>query len=556
MKTRPIHAVISLWFVLIASAMAAEVTVTSRVLDDTIREFIPVGEMTSLSNQNGFIVSSLRLGRSGARDGGSLCELQEDGRALTIEHNHGTIDVSGNGAYSHWTNKVLYFSSSDNKDPRTNGRRYELVSRVRVKRHTAISRLTLPDTKYRVSAGEKFKNRSLTIRNLDSRIAVVPHLRIEGWPDLTSKKGIVDSIISAGMTDEQKAVAIWKFVKDWRYHHETGELADEMADPVRLINVYGYGVCGNSATIFAVLCREAGIGIAEGFRARTYELGNHMVGEVYYDKGWHMFDADHEAYYFFNGRVASVQEIVDHPEIIKMSESDPYGNSREALEFLKASYTSKADNQPQDHDFPRDSRLNPVLAPGDEVVFDLTAQDRIRQLKTSNNWWPPVFGNGRLVRELDFSDAETSKEFKVDWAYVILGGEVSLSIKDPNAQVVLEISDVYGRSIKLPTKKDGSKLVAVLDEKWISGHTRPIYDYTLRFNVKDGSLKSAISGKGLLTTYFQFAPRALPQLQPGGSKFQVRLSGATSAALPAEWKGVQITHEWDEPLEALPVVKP
>jgi hypothetical protein len=50
--------------------------------------------------------------------------LYENGLPLGPAHSlHATIRTVGNGAFSHWRN-LLYFSASDNSDPRTNGRTY------------------------------------------------------------------------------------------------------------------------------------------------------------------------------------------------------------------------------------------------------------------------------------------------------------------------------------------------------------------------------------------------------------------------------------------------
>lgn len=57
-------------------------------------------------------------------------ELFEDGRPLGPAHSyHDAIRASGKGAFSHWRG-TLYFSSSDNTDPRTNGRSYRFRSRA------------------------------------------------------------------------------------------------------------------------------------------------------------------------------------------------------------------------------------------------------------------------------------------------------------------------------------------------------------------------------------------------------------------------------------------
>ena len=61
---------------------------------------------------------------SNADPGRSNLILYEDGHRLGPAHaNHAAIAEKGRGAYSHW-GAWLRFSSSDNTDPRTNGRRY------------------------------------------------------------------------------------------------------------------------------------------------------------------------------------------------------------------------------------------------------------------------------------------------------------------------------------------------------------------------------------------------------------------------------------------------
>ena len=65
----------------------------------------------------------LRIAHSDASTSSTL-EVYEDGRMLGPPHAlHTEIRERGEGRYSHWINGI-YFSASDNGDPRTNGRRY------------------------------------------------------------------------------------------------------------------------------------------------------------------------------------------------------------------------------------------------------------------------------------------------------------------------------------------------------------------------------------------------------------------------------------------------
>jgi len=61
------------------------------------------------------------------RESSSSLEVLEDGRPLGPAHSsHFDIRELGCGRYSHW-GKQLYFSTSDNSNPLTNGRRYRVI---------------------------------------------------------------------------------------------------------------------------------------------------------------------------------------------------------------------------------------------------------------------------------------------------------------------------------------------------------------------------------------------------------------------------------------------
>ena len=62
----------------------------------------------------------------------SNVDLYEDGKLLGPAHSvHADIGKLGQGRFSHWrlNYSVFLFSSSDNSDPRTNGRNYWAVKR-------------------------------------------------------------------------------------------------------------------------------------------------------------------------------------------------------------------------------------------------------------------------------------------------------------------------------------------------------------------------------------------------------------------------------------------
>jgi hypothetical protein len=73
-----------------------------------------------------------RFADSADNDSRSDVELYEDDKPLGPAHNgHADVGKLGQGRFSHWryNYSIFLFSSSDNTDPRTNGRNYWAVKR-------------------------------------------------------------------------------------------------------------------------------------------------------------------------------------------------------------------------------------------------------------------------------------------------------------------------------------------------------------------------------------------------------------------------------------------
>src|SRR4051812_38516999 len=72
------------------------------------------------------IIPELASGDSTFRPDASQAQLFENGKPLGPAHaQHADIRTLGNGRFSHWDD-VLYFSASDNSDPRSSGREYTI----------------------------------------------------------------------------------------------------------------------------------------------------------------------------------------------------------------------------------------------------------------------------------------------------------------------------------------------------------------------------------------------------------------------------------------------
>jgi len=80
----------------------------------------------------------VEVGDTGRAQSVSGLRLFEDGRVLSPAHSpHESIRESGRGRYSHW-GRWLYFSTSDNTDPRSNGRTYIAADRLHLSSLVAL----------------------------------------------------------------------------------------------------------------------------------------------------------------------------------------------------------------------------------------------------------------------------------------------------------------------------------------------------------------------------------------------------------------------------------
>ena len=125
--------------------------------------------------------------------------------------------------------------------------------------------------------------------------------------DVSTMDAVLDWMIQPGMTDREKAVAIWETVVKFRHQNDPpSEFIDSggcVHDPIKTFNVYGYNMC-----CCASACVQA-LASAAGFEARGWEMG-HSVPEIYYGDRWHYADGSLVCYLTdATGELYSVDEL-------------------------------------------------------------------------------------------------------------------------------------------------------------------------------------------------------------------------------------------------------
>ena len=94
-------------------------------------------------------------------------------------------------------------------------------------------------------------NRAVRLENVGETDVVNPWLS-NGRNSFRTLGEIVSSAVDPGMTDREKAFALWFQEIRHRYHWSGDN--DELGDPVKVFNVYGHNTCGNDSICLAGLC--------------------------------------------------------------------------------------------------------------------------------------------------------------------------------------------------------------------------------------------------------------------------------------------------------------
>jgi len=142
-------------------------------------------------------------------------------------------------------------------------------------------------------------------------VGVVSHVKVlsDKVPDVSSLEAWKRSFIREGMSDREKALAVWASVVSFQHQDnppaEHLQLENTVLDAIKMFNVYGYSFCGVAASHVQSLARYAGL------QARGWTIQAHVVPEVFWDGSWHLLDASLINYFPKpDGTLASVEEIM------------------------------------------------------------------------------------------------------------------------------------------------------------------------------------------------------------------------------------------------------
>jgi hypothetical protein len=123
-----------------------------------------------------------------------------------------------------------------------------------------------------------------------------------------------DAIARAGAkTNDEKAIAIYEYLHNTIFHFAyPTEKRPQTVGPLKVINAYGWALCGGEHTILKALYE------ANGWKCRYVGWPGHTTIEVFYDGRWHYLDVFLKCYYWTKDKshIASEEEIANDPSIV------------------------------------------------------------------------------------------------------------------------------------------------------------------------------------------------------------------------------------------------
>lgn len=432
--------------------------------------------------------------------------------------------------------------------------------------HTEL--ITTPQHSFSINTPPDAPLENASIRiEVEAGESLTPRLRSSATIDCSSLEAVVAGVVTPGMTAEEKALALWRFVMDACYHGRWGTSLDGLEH----LNVYGYGYCGSYAAVLESLWWTAGL------TARHVNIGNHAATEVYYDNGWHYIDADTRAYYLLkdNRTIASLDELNDNVELWTMLRR---GSSRKAGKkyyYMTMHPNGHGRSPVYTNDF--------TMAKGDVLTLGWQSRgkwclNRGQEGGKEPAWEPPFYGNGLFTFRRDFTNRSQCRSglvssANIDWQDAAAGylhpqkakqeAVLVYRVKTPYFIPETTLSGSFFRrgtvdSVELDISTDNGKRWVPL---WRADGTGTVkasatttqtqqvttdvpwkYSYLMRLRMRAGNSPRDVGAYRLeSSSVLAYNLRCLPSLRPGDNR--ITFSDGSQAR-----RTVKVTYTWRDDL--------
>ncbi len=525
---------------------------------------------------------------------GSQLMVFEDGVPLGPPHSvHADIREQGAGRYSHWTREGLYFSTSDNTDPRTNGRTYEVASTnpnsmlggigdLPQTEHSHVEEISAGSAEYHITMGGTLDmentltvasgnyqiafqpNIQLTIENTGDTPVVNPRLVINDRGNWYTFDSLLEEFTRGAETPQDRVYLIWQNMRRNLYHESPVFADNEPHDPVRLMNIFGFNLCDDAGNAGCSLYHHGGF---PGSKNRA--LHGHVQCEALVDGEFQFMDIDMDAFYLDRENEIPVSGDAcarDHDLVRRELNYGPVVGR-----FVPSESPAALFGPDDGEAFPtlRGHEIAYTLRPGERVEF---RWDNIGKFAAQSEEWahrPKYYGNSRFIFEPRLTgervaaDAESVRAlapaedgagmagqspeaalvYRVQLPYLICGGTVRARMSgaedDDRFAIAMSLDGEDWQELWSAQGAGEHEAEVSLDEALDVQNLPAKYTYLVRVSPAAAEAGSALLRSLTIETDVMAAPQSLPRLRLGDNR--VVYSDATEG--PHQ---VRITHQWRE----------
>jgi hypothetical protein len=417
-------------------------------------------------------------------------------------------------------------------------------------------------------------NQYLLLENLGTTNVVNPRIVVNERRDWSSVESIFSSIFQPGMTDAEKATAIFYHTADPQVqtHDNNSRVGPEfpedyfypslgtfsaLANPVQASNSYYSSGCSPAAANLVILARQAGFDARVVWLSPEDRYRTHSVAEVFYDGGWHVFDPDSRAYFLErdNVTVASYQSLHEDPGLFDRTHLGGFASIGLAKDF-GAEYEQYSPGRVMPVDSDWIDGMDMTLRPGERFVWRWDDDGKFRWGDNPRNrgFKPQQLANGKMIYQPHLDDSvrgrDATAQSNLRSVFSVGSGEVVLlpEVAGTTSSLIYQITSPYpivgglvggeflrasSRDIiQLFVSKDGEDWTRLwtaaetgtfddfvsLDRALRAGPSEPIHDYFVKVELQGRAhTTDAVINDLYFETDVQMLQSSLPSLSVGNN---------------------------------------
>jgi hypothetical protein len=373
-------------------------------------------------------------------------------------------------------------------------------------------------------------NVSLTLANTGNTTVKNPRITTNDKRRWWCMEELLKEILAYAKNDQDKAYFIYDFVRSHRHHDDPIFTDNELHDPVKMLNVFGAGLCDDSGYVGCSLFYHAGLNEKKyGRNPSERTLHGHMMCEAILSGGYQFLDIDENTYYLDleNELPVSGDAIVRDHYLAKRENS--YGPVFKGWGIGEKAASLFGRDDGSTFRAVSGHRIEFNLRPGERIIYrwdncgkfasDDSQNKRGRRFWGTSRWiYEPVLTDKRIKADT-FQATDQHLIYEIKTPYAACGGNIKAGFVGQNKadHFIVSVS-LDGRKWKKVWEQTGRGTIYCnvnIDEALEYKKGPAKYVYFVKITANQKAIKSIRIESDIMTS-----PHALPRLSLGKNKIE------------------------------------